>query len=137
MLRLCYVSGQWAYFTSQELDKQWGDDWDDAPYEHNAGSPYGPHRDDEAWDISQVAWEGPFTQPCDGHCNSPYSVQMINAGAVAWLRTEAWHKSPVVIPAGTSLGDFIRLVQSAGGTVYLPVEVPSGEQEAPAAPPAE
>lgn len=27
-LRLCYVSRPWAYFTTQSLDKQWGDDWD-------------------------------------------------------------------------------------------------------------
>ena len=39
---LCYVKGPWAYFTTQPLKKQWGDDWDDAPYEHNAGEPYGP-----------------------------------------------------------------------------------------------
>ena len=29
-----------AYFTPVSLDEQWGDDWDDAPYEHNAGIPY-------------------------------------------------------------------------------------------------
>ena len=40
--KLCYVEGNIAYFTTQDLDKQWGDDWDDAPYEHNAGLPYLP-----------------------------------------------------------------------------------------------
>lgn len=39
---LCYISKPWAYFTTQKLEDQWGDDWDDAPYEHNAGEPYGP-----------------------------------------------------------------------------------------------
>jgi len=29
-----------AYFTSQPIVDQWGDDWGDAPYEHNAGPPY-------------------------------------------------------------------------------------------------
>ena len=42
MLRLCYIDSKCAYFTSQEIDKQWGDDWNDAPYEHNAGEPYLP-----------------------------------------------------------------------------------------------
>lgn len=37
---LCYVCGPWAYFTTRPLADQWGDDWDDAPYEHNAGTPY-------------------------------------------------------------------------------------------------
>lgn len=40
--KLCYVKGSFAYFTTQELSKQWGDDWNDAPYEHNAGEPYEP-----------------------------------------------------------------------------------------------
>lgn len=42
--KLCYIessgSGGTAYFTTNDLDRQWGDDWNDAPYEHNAGSPY-------------------------------------------------------------------------------------------------
>lgn len=28
---LCYVDGNCAYFTTQPLDQQWGDDWNDAP----------------------------------------------------------------------------------------------------------
>lgn len=39
---LCYVDEPWAYFTTQKLEDQWGDDWEDSPYEHNAGKPYGP-----------------------------------------------------------------------------------------------
>ena len=39
---LCYVAGNFAYFTTKPLSEQWGDDWDDAPYEHNAGTPYSP-----------------------------------------------------------------------------------------------
>ena len=30
------------YFTS-DMTAQWGDDWDDRPYEHNAGPPYETH----------------------------------------------------------------------------------------------
>jgi uncharacterized protein (TIGR02996 family) len=39
---LCYVDGGEAFFTTQPLSEQWGDDWNDAPYEHNAGDPYEP-----------------------------------------------------------------------------------------------
>ena len=46
---LCYVRGAWAYFTTQPLEDQWGDDWDDAPYEHNAGSPYEFSESDGKW----------------------------------------------------------------------------------------
>ena len=67
----------------------------DVPYEHNAGTPYiwASHRDVESYELMKVAYEGPFVTPDAYHTNSPYSVEMINAGAVAWLRTEQWAKS--------------------------------------------
>lgn len=41
--KLCYIDdSKGAYFTTQPLEEQWGDDWNDAPYEHNAGPPYYP-----------------------------------------------------------------------------------------------
>ena len=40
MYKLCYVSNGVLYFTNKELSEQWGDDWNDHPYEHNAGEPY-------------------------------------------------------------------------------------------------
>ena len=48
--KLCYVDQSWAFFTTKSLSDQWGDDWDDAPYEHNAGYPYSPcwHNEPEA-----------------------------------------------------------------------------------------
>lgn len=37
--KLCYVEGNKAWFTDN-FENQWGDDWDDKPYEDNAGYPY-------------------------------------------------------------------------------------------------
>ena len=139
--KLCYVDGHYAYFTTQDLKSQWGDDWDDAPYEHNAGEPYGPccHRQDGGgcacdickrdwnedgtpkWSIVAVMWDGPFETPCANVTNSRYSVEMINAGQVPWLRTDEWTKPPLAIMAGVSLDDFIDLVYQAGGKVYTEV----------------
>lgn len=39
---LCFIKGSWAYFTTRPLAEQWGGGWDYAPYERNAGEPYGP-----------------------------------------------------------------------------------------------
>lgn len=127
--KLCYVRGCWAYFTTRPLAEQWGDDWNDCPYEHNAGEPYnfGEHaakRGEEPWDIVRVAWDGPLVEPSEytNALNSPYSVETINAGAAPWLRTDRWwHKEHLSIPAGTSLADFIPMVNSVGGNVYLAV----------------
>lgn len=123
---LCYVDGPWAYFTTQPLENQWGDDWNDAPYEHNAGTPYAFHEHDRArgkepWEIVKVVWEGPFFTPGHDTSNSRYSVEMINAGQIAWLRTDEWVKTPVAIPAGTPLPLFIEKVRAAGGSVYMEV----------------
>lgn len=144
-LKLCYVEGSWAYFTSQPLEEAWGDDWNDAPYEHNAGSPYywrpkqyavkDPATDnfvrwedlpeDEQspkWEIVKVAWEGPFETPDERVLNSGYSVQMINRGDVAWLRPSSWVDSSVrPILAGTSYNDFIDMVRAGGGEVFVSV----------------
>ena len=142
IFRLCYVDAPWAYFTTQELEKQWGDDWNDAPYEHNAGEPYRPHKelsvpirnekcdvvewcktseyvdDVPGWEIKKVAFEGSLETPSSIHgYNSPWSVEQINRGAVAWLQ-DRYGYSDVVIPAGTTLEDFKKLVAKAGGKVY-------------------
>lgn len=126
---LCYVENSWAFFTTRRLVDQWGDDWDDVPYESNAGRPYEWHSEssDEPWEIIKVAWDGPFNTPDYMHHNSPWSVQSINAGAVAWLNTARWvHKHPVSIPAGVTLEEFQRLINKGGGRVYLAAPTPSG-----------
>jgi len=79
------------YFTSTDLKKQWGDDWDDAPYEHNAEIPY----DDDGNEETEIlAISVPQTDErimqlprdifyCGG--NSPLCVAQINSGLCAWI----------------------------------------------------
>lgn len=120
--KLCYVQGNFAYFTTQELLKQWGDDWDDAPYEHNAGEPYTWGEYDRAkgiepWVITRVAFRGGnFTAICESDGND-VSVQTINNCIVPWLRsgsTSIW--------AGTSFPDFVAAIKSCGGSAYEEVQ---------------
>lgn len=65
--KLCYISGEsdydkpgpqefYAYFTTQALSEQWGDDWNDAPYECNAGSPYLPSKYYSRYDRENDKW---------------------------------------------------------------------------------
>jgi hypothetical protein len=138
---LCYIDGSWAYFTTQSLSKQWGDDWDDAPYEHNAEIPYTPsffHYSDERgsvknprdwnedgtprWEILKVAWEGNFCPPCEWAVagNSNWSVRNINKKCIPWLQRAAWKKEPEIkIWAGTTLSKFKKLIRKGGGSVYV------------------
>src|SRR5690606_5250197 len=71
------------------------------------------------WRIERVAFDGDFITPDYGYSNSPWSVQQINRGEIAWLRPAPWSDHAVVIHAGTTLPDFIDAVQRAGGRVYV------------------
>lgn len=142
--KLCYVEDNFAYFTTKELKDQWGDDWNDAPYEHNAGEPYEPcwHNTPEQiekndgkcecgccvrdwnedgtpkWKVMKVAYDGCFDTPSSNCANSNFSVEDINAGAVPWLSNK-WDK--VFINAGVSFEEFKSLVKKGGGNVYVAV----------------
>lgn len=137
--KLCYIDDDTAYFTTQELSECWGDDWDDAPYEHNAGPPYGPcvqyfadgttkklendwnEDGTPKWELYHLKFDAGWRleTPAAKHYNSPYSVQMINAGAVAWLSGTDVNKHPVVISAGVSIEEFKQKVKQAGGYIYI------------------
>lgn len=133
---LCYVDKPWAYFTTRALERQEGDDWDDVPYEHNAEPPYeyrGMPRE-EPWEIVKVAWDGPYDTPADLYgLNSPWSVDAINEGCIAWLIPQSWNDNPGAkpIPAGTTLREFVRMMEEAGGTVYLQKEKTDGTSSQP------
>jgi len=118
---LCFVSeggpARYAYFTAQPLREQTGDDWDDAPYEHNCGDPY----DDGDYRLKKILFDGPFLTPADvAKGNSSYSVEMINRGDVAWLKPDSWGgvADAEPIPAGVTIAEFKRLIRKGGGTVY-------------------
>jgi len=127
-----YKAGEFelnAYFTQLHLYQQFADDWNDQPYEHNAGRPY----DDMILETRETP-EGlhiatkieyynivvvPFCVksiyyklPCDyGGYNSPFSVDMINAGAVAWIYDASESGKPkdmTSIQAGCKLDEFIE-----------------------------
>ena len=121
---LCYIEEPWAFFTTQSLDEQWGDDWDDAAYEYNAGRPYtfcdhDRKRGKSPWSITQVAYSGPFETPSAWEGNSPWSVRDINQGRVAWLQTSRYAKGdPVIIHAGCPISQFCELIEAGGGAIY-------------------
>lgn len=115
--RLCYVTGNWAYFTSADLEKQWGDDWDDAPYEHNAEPPY----EREPGQIVRIAWDGDYCTPDFRYTNSPWSVEEINAGATPWL-VAGWFSHGDSVEAGATIAEFCDAIMKHDGTVYFPAQ---------------
>ena len=92
VMNYCYS----LYFTTLRMEDQWGDDWDDAPYEYNAEIPYDGDFVDGKWVEStilvlsfQVDADNYLLMPEDTHWNSPYSVRDINSGRIAWLYKES------------------------------------------------
>jgi len=128
--QLCYIGGDfigndWAFFTTQDLDKQRGDDWEDVPYECNAGKPYTyaeyhEERGEEPWEIFRVAFLTNLSTPDEEHLNSPYSVRAINSGGVPWLRGLYGKSHWISIMAGITFKKFAEVIHRTGGTVYVP-----------------
>ena len=101
-----------------------GDDWNDRPYEHNAGEPYNNWYDEDGKEypieLKTLYFETndwSEKQPCDVGLNSPYSVEDINNQAIAWLHTDKYN-----ILAGTPIKDFIDIIERYGGVIYLKKE---------------
>ena len=83
-------------FTNIDLKRQWGDDWNDAPYDCNAGWPYDdthegkfPNsvRHEHEILVLNTSYEGKNcpTLPEEYGYNSPFCVESINQGACAWM----------------------------------------------------
>lgn len=125
-LKLCFVKRNFAWFTSCPVSFQWGDDWDESPYEYNAGEPYAHHetKDGKKQDhtVVKVYWEAPYVTPDALDEKSKWSVKSINRGNIAWLSSSSWSDQELSpIHSGTSLEDFIKHIQSAGGEVFIPI----------------
>ena len=117
-----YVEGLYeelAYFTPLDLNDQWGDDWNDAPYEHNAGTPYDSRNkiSDNEIEILQI----PFYLPSDSVFyfpkdrgfggNSPFSVKDINMGAIPWIfYGDSTNNKYDSISSGTTPDEFIEKI---------------------------
>ena len=134
--KLCYVDNindysiLELYFTElDDVTKQWGDDWDDTPYEHNAEPPYEydysqpeqgvkdgvgiyPKIDIYKLFIVVRSWKVDVLTPCSGTINSRYSVEDINKRIVPWL-TIVNEKENLkdFIHAGTTIKEFIKIMK--------------------------
>ena len=108
---LCMFKDGIAYFSNVKPIQESGDDWEDVPYEHNAGKP---HRGITRYAVV-VVWTPqviePYCEPRTGYANSPYSVNMINKNEIAWL---IFPGSDGAILPRTLMGEFINTVEQHG-----------------------
>jgi hypothetical protein len=119
------VRDHFAWFTTAPLAEQWGDDWDDAPYQDNGGDPYewDAASGRAQWELTKVAYDSGLVTPCEStqFGRAALSVKDMNTGIVPWLMTDRIDSGPqVAIHAGTTLARFVETIEADGGTVYLP-----------------
>lgn len=71
------------YLGSVDCDDYWGDDWNDAPYEHNAGRVYSSY----VVGVVDVAFKYDVivVEPCDGTINSSWSKKDMQSQRVPML----------------------------------------------------
>lgn len=132
--KLCYIEGNKAWFTNN-FENQDGDDWDDAPYEYNAGEPYDSWGElikdskkpiEREWKDHEIKHKHlyfemsqAYTLPLDlrfldDDPNSPYSVEDINKRVVPWIHTKTFN-----IYAGTTYEEFIDVMKLNGAKIYV------------------
>ena len=99
-LKHCYIEDNIAYFTNNP--NQWGDDWNDKPYECNAGYPY----EEEGFEVVSLSFYSNYnyTEPKDYFHNNKFSAEEINCKFIPWLIPEDVKYHPIF--AGESIKDF-------------------------------
>lgn len=139
--KLCYVDSEeyigcpmTLYFTElEDVTKQWGDDWNDRPYEHNAGTPYeydyeAPEQGVENGrgiypkiDIYKIMIESCYNimTPRTNKLNSQYSVEDINKGIVPWLTILNKDDTTSYVKAGTTLKETIELLRAGQDNIEI------------------
>ena len=127
-----WLEGNTHYmFFTDDLDNQWGDDWDDAPYEHNAGWPYdfdtnvicvpfsivythilreNEENDTVIDDVFNNFRNCVLNYPSSFGINSPFSVDMINRGAIPWIWLGKYDVRKLVESVAINGGDTVKQV---------------------------
>ena len=81
--------------------EQWGDDWDDAPYEYNAGRVYDEFV--KSVEDYSVPFDWDVSEPSDKFQNSPYTKQDMVCRKVACLTLKKTDGSEINILFGDSV----------------------------------
>lgn len=126
--RLTFIDERNAWFCTDPATA-WGDDWNDAPHDCNAGLPYFDHGGDwyrVMFDPGNLELVGVQFGQAENKWGV-LSVQEINEGAAPWLAEFDWRSGDLVneVPAGVSVPEFVELLKESGGKVFFPEAVGS------------
>ena len=109
---LCFIGNGYAYFTDKSIADTTGDDWDNKPYDSNAGLP--------KYYTFRVYFWSLLQQPCDFHY--AFSAKEINDARIPWLFAPVMSALTTKVWAGAMFKDFVKAVIDSGGEVYVPID---------------
>lgn len=105
------------YLGADDCKDYWGDDWNDAPYEHNAGRVY------EEYIKGYVEFAFPLKynvcEACDGYFNSPFSKQDMINRKIPCLTIFASAEPEIKIYFGDDIDGISKQITDLGGFKFL------------------
>ena len=120
----CKIKGNMVRLYLGKNGKQWGDDWNDKPYEHNAGRVYDEYVEKIA-DIS-IKFEYEVNEPADfaKDSNSEFRREDFIKGKIyAFTVINPENNSSIMIYFGEKFEDIVKRLNKikAGYSVYIPI----------------
>lgn len=116
-----YGNGFGLYLGADDCEDYWGDDWDDAPYEHNAGEVYQRYRQGYVEFTFPLKYD--VCEACNGYFNSPFSKEDMKNRKVPCLTIST--EPEIKIYFGDNIDEISKQITELGGFKIL--EMRGGE----------
>ena len=98
-----------------------GDDWNDAPYEHNAGAPY-TTEDCKVLRLTFLDEWVSLKEPCSPYRSSPHTVEEINREGYPWLGYKSEYQTWKYVFPGTTVREFLQFIKDSPAELVIPLD---------------
>lgn len=103
------------YLGEDNCNDYWGDDWDDAPYEHNAGQVYKRYTQGYVEFVFPLKYS--VCEACNGYFNSPFSKEDMMNRKVPCLTIST--EPEIKIYFGDNIDEISKQITELGGFKIL------------------
>jgi len=101
------------YLGADDCEDYWGDDWDDAPYEHNAGRVYPEYIQGYVEFAFPLKYD--VCEACNGYFNSPFSKEDMINKKVPCITISTSTKPKIEIYFGDNIDEVSKQIIELGG----------------------
>lgn len=103
------------YLGADDCEDYWGDDWNDAPYEHNAGRVYSEYIQGYVEFAFPLKYD--VCEACDGYFNSPFSKEDMINRKIPCLTIST--EPEIRIYFGDNIDEISKQIEEFGGFKFL------------------